>query len=265
MIGAECVQNFGTTIDSYFIVATFFIPAIIIIWLRSIVTPIVCRSFSKDILNLLGYAACNYGIFQLFFTIVSNFNKKIILNISEISISMLNDWKFFIIYIIYTLLIPLIIGLIICKIDDSEIIKNTLQKWFNRSVDNGIQTTWEELPNLENNTEVEIVFKDNKCIKGRFAKHSKISRNAANKDIYITDVIEIDKVKCETKKQAWINGNEIKFVVFNNSNKNIENLPQGNIEQLLFEIFSSIEGFRQDFIKYVIREEEKNKEVNNDI
>lgn len=246
-------------INTYFAIVTFLIPGIIIIYLRSIITPINCRSFSKDIFNFLGFSAANYIVYQLLLIILSFVVHECFSPLTLFTILGLTNWTNFLAYIAYILILPVFLGWFICKIDLSGYIKDKLQKYFKTPVDNGILTTWEEIASLEQNAEVEIMLKNGKTIKGVFANNSKISRSSECKDIYISQVYEAYGDTFDTPKSAWINGNEIVSITFQKTELTIIN----DSKALLYEIIQSIEQFRMDFLTYVKYQEEKERKENN--
>ncbi len=207
--------EFMIEINKYFALATFLMPSIIAITIRSMVTPINCRSFSEDIFNFLSYGIINFVIFQLFFLIL-NIQFKSLSLINIFTVENLSSWLNWILYLLYVFILPIILGIVMSKLDQKDWIKNILQKCFKFSVDNGILTTWAELPRYECNSKVKITLKNGKIIEGKLAESSKISRSFEHKDIYITELEKINEEYIESKHQAWINGDEIVSIIFTN-------------------------------------------------
>ncbi len=248
-----------TDINTYFAIVTFLIPGIIIIYLRSIITPINCRSFSEDIFNFLGFSIANFIVYQFILLIISSIIHKCLSPLTIFTVFGLMNWANFIAYIIYILVLPVLLGCLICKNDLNWNIKNKLQSYFKVPVDNGILTTWEEIATLEQNAEVEIKLKNGKTIKGVFAKNSKISRSFEHKDIYISYVTEACDKTFDTPRSAWVSGEEIVSIVFN---KTTQTIPD-DWNTMIFELAKSIEQFRAEFLTYVKHKEEKEKKEGN--
>jgi len=251
------VQDLSFEIGRYFALATFFMPAIVIITLRKIVTPINCSAFSKDIFNLLSYSILNFSVF-VFALLILKIWIKIKTVLFFLYLENITDIIHIIAYIIYVFALPILIGIIICIIDRKKIIKNVLQDKFGCSVDNGILTAWEELPDLERDASVTVCLRNGKSLKGILAPKSIISSDSVNKDIYISRLIEFDGQPINEEKRVWVNGKDISAIIFSNTqNTNSE-------KNLLYEIIKSIETFRYDFSVYVQHVEDKEKRENNE-
>ena len=200
--------EFITEINKYFAYASLLMPGVIMITLRRWVTPINTHFFSQEILRFIGYGFFNLAMFLIILKLI-HFN----LNFEEV-FNICNIQKNLLIFLLYTFILPVILGLILCFFDKKRVVNRLFKKFFGIDIETHIATVWEEKFSLGIGNYVNITLKNNEIIKGYFGTNSLVSSYMEKKDMYLERVISINNKEVSTPTSMWIDGNEIVHIDF---------------------------------------------------
>ncbi len=245
-----------TDIDKYFALVTFLMPGIIMIQLRRCVTPVRCNYFSTEFINFVQYTILN----TICYVLLSNiFKWGDISNFINMHDSLYDNLNY---YICFIFIIPFILGFFIGWSDKLKILQRILGFLFQKKVASNIFTTWEEYFGAGNNKSADIVIKlkNGDTIHGYFGENSMISGSITNKDIYLEKVTKINDMMQLEETSAWINGNDIEYILLSNGEIS-EKFILTQISEGISFILDKLEDLRKilhDLCTYI----KKNKKYN---
>lgn len=212
-------------LNKYFAIATFLMPAIIMITIRRWITPINFNFF-HDVYKFIGYGMFNFIVF----CIITQICKWDLINDVFTLSNVLKEFYHYLWFILY---LPIILGLILATIDRLHIMQYILGVLFRKNIETNGLTAWEEFFAENPCGEINVTLKDGTQIIGDFRKPSRVSSSIEYKDLWICKVVRINNHCFNKDASIWINGNDIKYIVLNKH-------KEKNRNSLLFELLSNI-------------------------
>lgn len=224
-------------IAKLFIYGAAILPAVIMITIRRMISPIN-YNFFQDIYRFVGYGMFNF----ICFGIIAKVFDWHLIDIFYPSKIYNNPFPF----IIFVFLSPLVLGLILSAIDKYKLMNKFFKAIFDKNIETFALTTWEEFFAENPVGDINVVLKDGTQIIGRFTEPSKVSSSIEHKDIFINEVTAIGFHKFNKPISIWIAGSDISYILIDKDGSPSTRLLVAQNSQVISNLSDEISELRQE-------------------